>query len=114
MKLVKTIQFDSDEAMDIKFIIESCNMATSFFEPPKCGPDLSEEKGGLQKVYWIRQGHALTADHLRKIREAVWVAYKNVKAREPHQFFLEETKKQYMENLMAVLAKVDEWGMMVA
>lgn len=109
MKIIKSAVFEDEDEPLIKKVVEFCNMAFNFFAP-ETREDQGGDKGGLQKVMWLRQGHALSYSQLMQIREAINVARINVQGRRPHRCFLAETKREYVANLEWAMKVVGDWA----
>jgi len=108
MKIIKSAMFEDEDEPLIKKVVEYCNMAANFFTP-ETREDQGGDKGGLQKVMWLRQGHSLSFSQLAQIREAIEVALTNVRERKTHRSFLAETKRTYAGNLEWAMKVVGEW-----
>jgi len=111
MKIVKMVKFEKDDSQILNRIIESCNMAASFFMEDRLGMDNSgdRQESGLRAISRLRAGHPLEAKHITEAYEEADKALARVRGAKTGGVFPAELKDGYQENLMAVCGILRRW-----
>ena len=107
MKIVKSIEFGSDDGPVLRQLVELCGTAASFFYPESGSSTVT--LSGLNKVTRFQSGGIWKLSHFRDAEHEIKMAMSRIDDTPVRGYFPAELKKHYKENLLAAMGMVEGW-----